>query len=116
MSTTCPYCRTENESGAVRCRSCTSWFSEPVPQREWLRARQGRVIAGVCRGLADRFGVPVAVLRLVFVLSALFGGWGLILYVALWIAMPLPPLPSAAQAGAPPPPAPLERSAAPSGS
>jgi len=28
------------------------------------------------------------------ILSVFAGGWGIILYVALWIAMPLPPLPT----------------------
>jgi phage shock protein C len=85
---TCPYCRSENDAGAVRCRACTSWISEPVPQREWFRARAGKVVAGVGRGLSNRFGVPVAVVRLAFVV---FGGWGVLLYLALWIAMPMEP-------------------------
>jgi len=96
----CPYCRAENEAGAIRCRHCTSWVEAAPRQREWYRARQGRMIAGVCRGLSDRFGVPVAALRLILVLSILLGGWGLILYVALWIAMPLVP-----EQAAPPVPA-----------
>jgi phage shock protein C len=97
---TCPYCRTENESGAVRCRHCTSWMSEPPRAREWYRAREGKMIAGVCRGLADRFALPIALVRVLFLLSICIGGWGVVLYVALWIAMPLPPLPVYA---APPP-------------
>jgi len=92
--TTCPYCRTENESGATRCRHCTSWMAQPPLQREWYRARQGKMIAGVCRGLSDRFGIPIALTRLLAILSVFAGGWGIILYVALWIAMPLPPLPT----------------------
>jgi len=97
----CPYCRTENRPGAVKCAACASWMVEYPPIREWHRAREGKAIAGVCRGLANRFGVPVAALRLAFVLSLLLGGGGLVLYVALWIAMPLPP--AAALATAPPP-------------
>jgi phage shock protein C len=88
----CPYCRTENAAGATRCASCTSWMTDRPPVRDWTRARQGRLIAGVARGLADRFGLPCAAVRLVFLLSILFGGWGLLAYVALWIAMPLEPL------------------------
>jgi phage shock protein PspC (stress-responsive transcriptional regulator) len=65
---------------------------EHPPVREWTRARRGRMIAGVARGLSQRFGVPCAAARLVFLLSVLFGGWGLIVYVALWIAMPEEPL------------------------
>jgi len=101
---TCPYCRTENESGAVRCRHCTSWMSQPPMQREWYRAREGRMIAGVCRGLSERFALPLALVRVLFILSVFAGGWGIIVYVALWIAMPLPPLPTFA---APPAHAPL---------
>jgi phage shock protein PspC (stress-responsive transcriptional regulator) len=87
----CPYCRTENATGAIRCAHCTSWMRERPP-REWTRAREGRWLGGVARGLANRFGVPCAAVRLLFLLSILFGGWGILAYVALWIAMPLEPL------------------------
>lgn len=88
----CPYCRTEAPAGAIRCPACTSWMTDRPPAREWTRAREGRMIAGVCRGLSTRFGIPIAAVRLVFLLSILFGGWGLVVYVALWIAMPQEPL------------------------
>lgn len=93
---TCPYCRSQNQPGSTRCAACTSWMVDPPPVREWTRARSQRMLAGVCRGLATRFGVPVAALRLGFVLSVLLGGWGILAYLALWIAMPLEPAPAAA--------------------
>jgi len=68
---------------------------------EWWRARQGKMIGGVARGLSNRFGIPVAALRLLFLLSIFAGGWGVIVYLALWIAMPLEPgvpVPAAAPA------------------
>lgn len=80
----CPYCLTDNHEGATRCAACGSWMVE----RDWTRARDGRRLAGVCRGLANRFGVPVAALRLLFLGSILFGGWGILAYLALWIALP----------------------------
>jgi len=88
----CPYCRTENAPGAVRCAACTSWMTERPPAREWTRAREGDWIGGVAAGLAKRFGLPVAAVRLAFVLATLLGLWGLVVYVALWILMPLEPL------------------------
>jgi phage shock protein C len=100
---TCPYCRTDNHPAAVKCAACGSWIPQPPPVREWLRAREGRMIAGVCRGLSNRFGLPVAALRFAFILSLLLGGWGFVLYVALWISMPLPPRAELAQPTAPPP-------------
>lgn len=98
----CPYCRTENAAGAVRCAQCTSWLSSRPLQREWYRAREGKMIAGVCRGLADRFSLPVALARALFIASIFAGGWGIVAYVALWIAMPLEPQPAPAAPAQPP--------------
>jgi phage shock protein PspC (stress-responsive transcriptional regulator) len=49
---------------------------------------QRRVIAGVCAGLAQRFGLPVNVVRLLFVLSCLLPGPQFLVYVVLWVVMP----------------------------
>lgn len=51
------------------------------------RARQGRIIAGVCRGLAEHYGWSVGTVRLLFGLFGLFGA-GELVYVVLWILMP----------------------------
>lgn len=99
---TCPFCKSQNQPGAVKCAACGSWMVEYPPVREWLRAREGKMIAGVCRGLANRFGFPVAAVRLAFLLSLVLGGWGLVVYVALWIAMPLPSAEGVALAAAAP--------------
>jgi phage shock protein C len=49
------------------------------------------MVAGVCQGLANHYGLPVAAVRLVVILTALFGLWGLPIYVVLWVLMPLEP-------------------------
>ncbi len=100
----CPYCRTENRPGAVKCAACASWMVESPPVREWYRSRDNRMVAGVCRGMARRFGMPIAALRLAFLLALFLGGWGIVVYVALWIAMPLDPVVALLPAGTPPPP------------
>ncbi|MDH2443556.1 PspC domain-containing protein [Amnibacterium sp. CER49] len=53
-----------------------------------VRPRRGRVIAGVCAGLARRFDLPAWFVRLVFVLSVFLPGPQVIIYVLLWIVMP----------------------------
>ena len=53
-----------------------------------LRPKQGRVIAGVARGISMHLGVSVALVRIVFVLLACWFGVGALAYVALWIAIP----------------------------
>ncbi|GAA2525021.1 PspC domain-containing protein [Pilimelia columellifera] len=52
------------------------------------RPRQGRMIAGVCAGLARRFGMPPTVMRLLFLLSCLLPGPQFVLYIAMWIIVP----------------------------
>jgi phage shock protein C len=52
------------------------------------RPQQGKVIAGVCAGLAERFGLSPGVVRLLFVVSCLLPGPQFIIYLALWVVMP----------------------------
>ena len=56
--------------------------------RGLVRPRRGRWIAGVCAGIADRFGVSRALVRAVFVVSIVLPGPQVLLYVALWIFIP----------------------------
>jgi phage shock protein PspC (stress-responsive transcriptional regulator) len=53
-----------------------------------VRPRDNRMIAGVCAGLARRFGLSVGLVRLLFVLSVLLPGPQVIIYIVLWILMP----------------------------
>ncbi len=54
---------------------------------ELVRPSQGKIIAGVCAGIADRFGLPRWVVRVGFVLFGLFGV-GELVYIVMWILMP----------------------------
>jgi phage shock protein PspC (stress-responsive transcriptional regulator) len=56
-----------------------------------VRPRRGKVLAGVCAGLAQRFGVGAGVVRLAFVLSLLLPGPQVLAYLALWVLMPREP-------------------------
>ncbi len=47
-----------------------------------------RMIAGVCSGLARRFGTTPGTMRLIFVVSCLLPGPQFLIYIALWILMP----------------------------
>jgi len=59
--------------------------------RRLYRSSQGRVLAGVARGLAEHLGAPVVAVRLVFVLLAAFGGAGVLAYALLWVFAPQDP-------------------------
>lgn len=54
---------------------------------KWVRARDG-IISGVCKGLARNFDIPVGVFRLIWIVSLLFFGAGLWLYLVLAVSLP----------------------------
>lgn len=60
--------------------------------RGLYRSRDHKIIAGVAAGLAERFGVPIWLMRLFWVILLVPGGIpGILPYVVLWIIMPLEP-------------------------
>jgi phage shock protein PspC (stress-responsive transcriptional regulator) len=52
------------------------------------RPRGDRWIAGVCSGLARRFGMSPGMVRLIFVISCLLPGPQVLIYLVLWALMP----------------------------
>lgn len=60
-----------------------------MSEKRLTRVEDGRMIAGVCAGLANYLGVDATVVRLVFVLLALFAAGGVLLYLILWLIMPM---------------------------
>ena len=62
-------------------------MTTPVLQRP----HNGRVIAGVCAGLANRFGWNANVVRLLFLLSCLLPGPQFVAYIVMWIVIPNAP-------------------------
>lgn len=59
-----------------------------MPRLSLTRPRRGRWIAGVCAGIADRFGVSRMLVRLAFVVSIILPGPQILIYLALWVLMP----------------------------
>ena len=55
------------------------------------RPRHGKVIAGVCAGIAERYGWDANMVRLLFVVSCLLPGPQFVIYLALWALMPKRP-------------------------
>lgn len=64
--------------------------NSPQIQRLY-RSRKSKVIGGVAGGLGEYFNVDPLWIRLLFIISVLFGGFGLLMYVILWVIIPLAP-------------------------
>ncbi|MCU1450870.1 MAG: PspC domain protein [Acidimicrobiales bacterium] len=63
--------------------------SPPVPPRRRLtRSRRQRVVAGVAGGLGEYFDLDPVIFRIAFVVLAVIGGAGILLYPAAWLLLP----------------------------
>ena len=56
------------------------------------RSAKSKVFGGVAGGIAEYFDIDPIIIRLLFVVIAFAGGGGAIVYLILWIALPLEPL------------------------
>jgi len=96
----CPQCGT-----ATKKAGFTSETGRPG--RMLSRSRDDRKVAGVCAGIARYMGIDVTLVRILFLVFALWPPTaGLIVYIVCWIVMPqdpllLPPPQANAQQGAP---------------
>ena len=62
-----------------------------MQKQRLYRSTKDKMIAGVCGGLADFFGLDVSLVRLLAVIMALLGGHGILVYIILWIVVPVQP-------------------------
>lgn len=56
--------------------------------KQLFRSKTNCKIAGVCGGLGKFFDIDPIFFRAIFLVSAFFGGLGLIIYIVLWVLMP----------------------------
>lgn len=67
-------------------------MSNESPNRALRRSRSNRVVAGVCGGLGEFFGLRALWFRLAFLIALIPGGVpGLLPYIILWIVVPKAP-------------------------
>ncbi|MDE1155127.1 MAG: PspC domain-containing protein [Acidobacteriaceae bacterium] len=89
----CQGCGKPIEPGARFCSGC----GRAVPLHEsfarvptrFVRPREGRMIAGVCAGIAQAYGWDVTPVRLILALIVVLGaGSPFLAYLVCWIVMP----------------------------
>ncbi len=60
--------------------------------KKLFRSREDRVLGGVCGGLAEYFALDSTLIRILFVMFALAGGPGLLVYIIMLFVVPEKPL------------------------
>ena len=59
-----------------------------MEEKNRLTRSEDKMIGGVCAGLAEYLDIDPTIVRIVWVLMVLFAGFGILLYVILWLIMP----------------------------
>ena len=65
--------------------------SENKEIKRLYRSGKDKVIAGVCGGIGEYLNVDPVIIRLIWAVSVLFYGTGLLLYIIAWIIIPRNP-------------------------
>jgi phage shock protein C len=61
---------------------------QKVKSNRLYRSESDRMLAGVCGGIAEYFGIDSSIVRLIFIGIILLGGSGVIFYLVLWLVLP----------------------------
>ena len=59
-----------------------------MQQKRLYRSTSDRMLAGVCGGIAEYFGIDPVFVRLITVLIVAAGGTGILAYFILWVIVP----------------------------
>jgi len=85
----CPQCGREYAQRVNFCCHCgAAMFAPTMPREKLARSTTDKKIAGVCGGFAEYLDIDSSLVRIIWVMLALVGGWGLIGYLIAWIVMP----------------------------
>ena len=90
----CNYCGKQIQDDANVCAYCGRRVGYVAGRQKLMRAPRhspDRKIAGVCAGFAEYFDLDVTIVRVVWLIVALFGGGGVLAYIIAWIVMPEAP-------------------------
>src|ERR1700757_48781 len=107
----CHSCQRNIADGSRFCYNCGARQGMPGapdaagatggPER-LMRSSMDKKLGGVCAGLAEYFDMDVTLVRVLWLLVVLCGGTGILLYIILWILVPLAPPQGAITPQAPP--------------
>jgi phage shock protein C len=87
----CPQCGVQYAEPVNYCCQCGVSLQQKAtnrPPKQLALSRTDKKIAGVCGGFAEYLDMDPTLVRLIWVIMALFVGWGVVGYLIAWIVMP----------------------------
>jgi phage shock protein C len=96
----CSTCQKEIAPGSKFCYNCGAKQPDTAPAgvppavaapKRLMRSSRDKKIGGVCAGLADYFDLDPTLVRVVWLLAIFFAGTGFLVYMILWIVLPVAP-------------------------
>jgi phage shock protein C len=85
----CNYCGKTIQEDAQVCAYCGKRVGAVSSRSRLIRPMRGRKVAGVCMAFSEYFDLDVSLIRVVWLLVALFsGGAGVLAYLIGWIVIP----------------------------
>ncbi len=64
----------------------------PRAEKKLMRPREDKWIAGVCSAFANYFEIDITLVRLVWMLTIILAGTGILVYLICWVVIPREPL------------------------
>lgn len=63
-----------------------------MAEKKKLTRSDNKMVGGVCAGIGEYLGIDPTIVRIIYVLMIFFAGFGIILYLILWLIMPAKPI------------------------
>jgi phage shock protein PspC (stress-responsive transcriptional regulator) len=84
-------CRHEGEIGMASAKEFKSAGKSGITGKRLYRSGREKILGGVCGGIAEYFNIDPTFVRLVWVLLSLAWGFGVLLYIIMWVITPRNP-------------------------
>ncbi len=81
----------EEETGSAETdskQSAKKTSKKAKHKKRLYRDEENSILGGVCSGIASYFGIDPLIIRIIFAATVIFGGFGTIIYIILWIIVP----------------------------
>ena len=76
---------------AIHARQYAAPVASSLRYRRLYRSGENKILGGVCGGIAEYFRIDPVIVRLAWVIISLAWGFGIVLYIIMWIIVPRNP-------------------------